>query len=347
MNWQLSEELYKEIVDERDLAIALFNFQGLLEKHSPNLRAFLFNPSLLHPLANLHIFDLLPELIGNEQTLEDVRKKQEKYLYIERIFRPDLYGKPGYVSLRAKAFQDGWLVILRNTTSSGEMEQRITQQRNELDLLSNELEKTRTKLDRLLRAFVPTAVVDDLLKKNTASLGGERHLVTILFADLRGYTAWAEKHSPEDAIAGLNQCLTAAHEILTDNGATINQLMGDGFMSIFNAPLDQPQHALLALQSARQIASLPGLDEKMRFGVGVNTGFAMVGNVGSKRAMDYSAIGTTTNIAYRLQQLAGAGETLFGEKTLELAGGQFQHVFHGNHEVKGIREPIPVYRLLD
>jgi class 3 adenylate cyclase len=115
-----------------------------------------------------------------------------------------------------------------------------------------------------------------------------------------------------------------------DRSERVPQVVGDGFMSIFNAPIEQPNHASLALQCARQIASLPGLESRVRFGVGVNTGFAMVGNVGSPRAMDYSAIGTTTNIAYRLQQLAGPGDALFGEKTRELAGDQ---VFHGSMAV--------------
>ncbi|MCQ3937246.1 MAG: hypothetical protein DPW18_09390 [Chloroflexi bacterium] len=346
MIWKTSKEFLEYIFHE-SFGIGIFNAKGLLEDHSPDLRAFLLPQNLPQVLLNRHVSDLFPELVGMKAAFVSIKEREMDELYIGRIFRPNLNGKPGYVSLRVKSFRDGWIVVLRDTTSSGELEQQITQQRNELEIVSVELERSHKKIDRLLRTFVPTAVVDDLLKKNTARLGGEIRMVTILFADLRGYTAWAESHSPEDALASLNQLLTQAFEILNGNGATINQLMGDGFMSIFNAPLHQPHHASHALDSARQIARLPGLGGNVRFGVGVNSGHAMTGNVGSHRAMDYSAIGTTTNIAYRFQQLAGAGEALFGRTTLELTNQPYKYEFHGHFEVKGIQEPVPVYKLID
>lgn len=346
MSWKISKEFLEYVFNE-SFGVAVFNRKGLLVDHSPDLRTFLLPANLPQTLLNLPVQELFPELIGMEAKFASIPKREIEELYIERIFRPNLSGRPGYVSLRVKSFRDGWIVVLRNTTSSGELEQQITQQRNELEIVSMELNRSHKKIDRLLRTFVPTAVVDDLLKKNTTSLGGEIRMVTVLFADLRGYTSWAEHHSPEDALASLNQLLTQAFEILNGNGATINQLMGDGFMSIFNAPQYQPRHAALALDSAKQIAQLPGLGGNVKFGVGVNSGQAMTGNVGSHRAMDYSAIGTTTNIAYRFQQLAGAGEALFGSTTLDLANQSFKYKFHGDFEVKGIQEPIPVYKLID
>ena len=346
MTWKTSKNFLEYVFNE-SFGVAVFNLKGLLEDHSPDLSAFLLVPNLHQTLLNLSMPDVFPELIGMESMLASIQKQEVDELYIERIFRPNLNGRPGYISLRVKPFREGWIVVLRDTTSSGEMEQQITQQRNDLKIISMELERSNKKIDKLLRTFVPTAVVDDLLKKNTAKLGGEIRMVTVLFADLRGYTAWAKEHSPEEALANLNQLLTQAFEILNGNGATINQLMGDGFMSIFNAPQNQPRHASLALDSAKQIAQLYGLGGNVKFGVGVNSGHAMTGNVGSHRAMDYSAIGTTTNIAYRFQQLAGAGEVLFGIPTLELANQSYKHKFHGDFEVKGIQEPIPIYKLID
>lgn len=346
MSWKTSKEFLEYVFNE-SFGIGVFNSKGLLEDHTPDLQNFLLPQNLPPSILNLPVLELFPELVGMESAFASIKDHGQDDLYIERIFRPNLKGGPGYVSLRVKSFLDGWMVVLRDRTSSGEMEQQITQQRNELEILSVELERSHKKINRLLRTFVPTAVVDDLLKKNTARLGGEIRMVTVLFADLRGYTAWAENHSPEDALASLNQLLTQAFEILDNYGATINQLMGDGFMSIFNAPHHQPRHALLALGSAKEIARLPGLGGNVRFGVGVNSGLAMTGNVGSHRAMDYSAIGTTTNIAYRFQQLAGAGQALFGKPTLDLTGRSYKYEFHGNFEVKGIQEPIPVYKLAD
>ena len=345
MMWPLSEDLYFEIFEE-EIGIGIFGASGRLESHNENLRALLLAPGHSSTLLNRSLLGLFPELIGYEQVLEAVRQHLHKEILLERIFRPDLRGKAGYVSLRVKAHRDGWLVLIRDTTANGMLEQRVTQQRNELNLLTEELAKARKKLDTVLRTFVPSPVVDNLLEESQVRPGGEQRFVTILFADLRGYTQWAEKRSPETAIYQLNGLLGEAFEFLAENGATINQLMGDGFMSIFNAPLDQPEHAALALESARQIVGLAGFDENVRFGVGVNSGPAMVGNVGSIRAMDYSAIGTTTNIAFRLQSLAGPGEVLFGLNTWELAGNRFPHIFHGEHKLKGIQEPFPTYKLL-
>lgn len=346
MDWHINEDLYKEIIDT-DFAAGIFNSDRELISHSPNFGEYLLSSRRGALGQNSPMLALFPEFIGMEDELDNIKAGRKKELFIERIHRSNLRGKPGYISLRVKAYNDGLLVVIHNTTTSGEMEQQITQQRNALDLLSERLIEAHVRIDQLLRTYVPNAVVDDLMKKNTTRLDGEIREVTILFADLRGYTAWAEQHRPEEALAGLNRLLSDAFEVLNDHGATINQLMGDGFMSIFNAPLDQPGHASLALKSARELINLPGLDENVSFGVGINTGPAMTGNVGSSRAMDYSAIGTTTNIAYRLQQLAGAREALFGSKTLQMADHHFHYIFHGEFEVKGIHLPLPVYKLVE
>jgi class 3 adenylate cyclase len=346
MDWHINEDLYKEIIDT-EFAAGIFNSNRELVSHSPKFGEYLLSPRHEPFVEHITIQDLFPELVGFEDELDSINAGRKKDLFVERIHRPSLYGKPGYISLRVKAYNNRLLVVIHNTTSSGEMEQQITQQRNALDLLSERLIEAHIRIDQLLRTYVPNAVVDDLIKKNTTRLDGEIREVTILFADLRGYTAWAEQHRPEEALSGLNRLLSDAFEVLNDHGATINQLMGDGFMSIFNAPTDQPGHASLALKSAQELINLPGLDTNVSFGVGVNTGPAMTGNVGSSRAMDYSAIGTTTNIAYRLQQLAGAREALFGGRTLQMADHQFNYIFHGEFEVKGIHLPLPVYKLVD
>lgn len=345
MNDPFLEELWSEIFKE-EWGYAIFDSLGRLIKVHPGLSDLLLDPDHSY-LYGRGIREVFPELIGYEKVLEELQLNKDHILQIDRIYRPSLHGKAGYISLHAKSFASGWLIGIRNTTSRGEMEQKIVQHRNELSILTAELELARAKSDTLLRAFVPPAVVDSLLKlEKSAILGGEKRLVTILFADLRGYTAWAEKSSPEKALLELNNTLTLAVDILSEHHATINQLMGDGFMSIFNAPIEQPEHAALALECAKQIARLPGLGEGVQFGVGVNTGVAMVGNVGSPRVMDYSAIGTTTNIAYRFQQLAGSGQVLFGENTLKSANVQYPYRDFGTTQVKGITNPIHVYELI-
>ena len=330
---------------EEEVGGGIFNAKGKLEKYSNNLPELLLDPSDT-PMLEQYIPDLFPELIGYEQALKFLQENHEEELYIDHIFRPALYGKEGYVDLRVKPYHNGWAIIVQDTTERGMLEQKIVQQRNELELLSTKLIAANHKIGRLLRKFVPSTVVDEMMTEGTTKLGGKRQLVTVLFADLRGYTAWAETVDPGKAIVILNTLLTTAATILNKYDATINQLMGDGFMTIFNAPKKQPRHAELALASAREIANIPDVGQFMQFGVGVNTGIAMVGYVGSPKAMDFSAIGTTTNVAYRFQQLAGPGEAIFGEKTRELAGKEFPHTQFGSHKIKGIREPIATYKIL-
>jgi len=346
MTVQTPDELWLDLFDV-EWGFGIFDAFGRLKSHTPGLRALLLDPGDNSLLDHGIIQDIFPELIGQGQALEELRHNPETTFQLEKIFRPSLHGAAGYVSLRVKAYDDGWLVAVQNTTLAAISEQTLMQQRNELDLLSTELAATKARMDKLLRTFVPSVVVDDLLNKGDIRPGGERRLVTILFVDLRSFTSWVEKQHPEEAIAALNRLLALAFDILNDHGATMNQFLGDGFISIFNAPIEQPCHAALAVESARQIVSLPGLGDTVRFGAGINTGFAMVGNVGSERAMNYSAIGTTANLASRIQQLAGPGEVLFGEGTRELMGDQFSHTLYGNFKVKGISRQIAVYKLLD
>lgn len=346
MTVQIPDELWLDLFDV-EWGLGIFDATGRLKSHTSGLRALLLDPDDDPLLDRGTIQDIFPELIGLEQALEELRRNPDMTFHLEKILRPNLHGAAGYVNLRVKAHDDGWLVAVQNTTLAAVSEQTLMQQRNELDLLSTKLADAKARMDKLLRTFVPSIVVDDLLNRGDARPGGERRLVTILFADLRGFTSWVEKQPPEEAIVALNRLLALAFDILNEHGATMNQFLGDGFISIFNAPIEQPRHAALAVESARRIVSLPGLGDTVRFGAGINTGLAMVGNVGSERAMNYSAIGTTANLASRIQELAGPGEVLFGEGTRELVGSQFPHVLHGNFKVKGISRQIAVYKLLD
>jgi class 3 adenylate cyclase len=122
--------------------------------------------------------------------------------------------------------------------------------------------------------------------------------------------------------------------------------MGDGFMSFFNAPNDQPDHAELALECARKVVQLKTSMGDLHFGVGVNTGIAVAGTVGSLRVMDYTAIGTTTNIASRFEKLAGAGEVVFGESTRFFSGDKFPYTVINDVTLKGITRPVRIYKLV-
>jgi adenylate cyclase len=162
--------------------------------------------------------------------------------------------------------------------------------------------------------FVPPDVVDELLARSddAVPLGGTRREGTVLFCDLRGFTAAAEGMEVERVIDLLNRYLAEMSDAILDHGGTIVSYMGDGIMAVFGAPLPQDDHADRALAAAREILGErlgrfnawlreEGLADGMRMGVGVCSGPVMSGNVGSERRLEYTAVGDTTNTASRLQ----------------------------------------------
>jgi adenylate cyclase len=181
----------------------------------------------------------------------------------------------------------------------------------------------RERMRDLFARFVPEAVVDEVLARSDGlRLGGERKVVTVMFSDVRGFTAYSEKHTPEEVIEVLNAYLTVMSDVIHEHGGTLVTYMGDGIMAVFGAPADQPDHADQALAAAEQMTgpALEGFnamlrergDEPFRIGIGLNSGPVMAGNVGSQRRMEYSTIGDTTNTAARLESMTkGTGHSIF------------------------------------
>jgi adenylate cyclase len=203
--------------------------------------------------------------------------------------------------------------------------------------------------------YVPPHVVEQLLADPTqVMLGGAQQTVTVLFADLRGYTALAETLPPDQLVDVLNGHLTAAaHEVLAHDG-TISQYAGDLVMAIFNAPLSQPDHALRAVRAAVQLgqemtryhAEMPQ-ELRMEFGIGIASGEAVVGNIGAKELLHYTTIGDTVNLAHRLEEIADGGEILLTETTRQLLADTAIRVKpKGMTTIRGRSESIAVYALL-
>jgi len=175
------------------------------------------------------------------------------------------------------------------------------------------VERIRTR-DAFAR-FAPSAVVDEVLASagEGVRLGGVRREATVLFSDIRGFSALAEGLEPDRVIDVLNRYLTAMTAAIMDEGGTLVSYMGDGIMAVFGAPLEQADHAERALRAASEMLG-PRLDAfnewaradglpAIEMGVGINSGPVMSGNVGSPQRMEYTAIGDTTNTAARLEAM--------------------------------------------
>ncbi|MBJ7454923.1 MAG: adenylate/guanylate cyclase domain-containing protein [Thermoleophilia bacterium] len=178
------------------------------------------------------------------------------------------------------------------------------------------VDRQRRRLRAEFERFVPAEVVGQVMDRvgDDQRLGGRRIYCTVMFADLRGFTAAAERMPPETVIEMLNRYLGEMSDAILDHGGTIVSYMGDGIMALFGAPLEQEDHADRAVAAAREMRDvrLPRFNgwcagrvagEGFRMGIGVASGPVMSGNVGSERRMEYAAVGDTTNIASRLQSL--------------------------------------------
>ncbi len=203
-------------------------------------------------------------------------------------------------------------------------------------------------------SYTPQHLADKILTSRSA-LEGENKQVTVLFCDLAASTALADRIGPEAMHALLNQFFELALDEVHRYEGTINQFLGDGFMALFGAPIAHEDHArrgvlaALALQRSLQAhhAELgEAHDATCQFRMGLNSGPVVVGSIGDNLRMDYSAVGDTTNLASRLQQLAEPGTILVSESAGRLAHGYIRLQVLPPVEVKGKTEPVTPYRVI-
>lgn len=174
-------------------------------------------------------------------------------------------------------------------------------------------EAERKRIRKAFESYVAPTVVQEMLKHpEQLRLGGDRREITVLFSDIRGFTTMSEKLDPEALVQLLHDFLNPMSNIIINQGGTIDKYMGDAIMALFGAPLVQPDHPRLACRAALEmVASLAALNQEwaaqgrppLRVGVGVNTGPMAVGNMGSDRLFDYTAIGDNVNLGSRLEGL--------------------------------------------
>lgn len=207
------------------------------------------------------------------------------------------------------------------------------------------------RVDALLHQYLSPEVASNLIADPTqAALGGREDVVTVLFADLRGYTSYSERRTPAEVVEMLNAAFGVAVPVVLDEGGTVIQFMGDALMAIFNAPHAQADHALRAARAAlamqRAVDGIAGAGERPRFRVGINTGKALVGNIGAAAVRNYSAIGDTTNLAARLQTWAPDGSIVIGAPTYALIEKVAVVRPLGTPALKGKSQPVEVFELL-
>jgi class 3 adenylate cyclase len=211
------------------------------------------------------------------------------------------------------------------------------------------------RLGRLKRFFSPQLAelivaggADDPLKTH-------RREVTVVFVDLRGFTAFAETAEPEEVMGVLREYHAEMGRLILSHEGTLERFTGDGVMIIFNDPVPLPEPSLQAVRMALDMRAAIGalvetwrrMGHELGFGIGISHGYATLGTIGFEGRFDYAAIGTVANVASRLCDEAASGEILISDRVLMAVENEVTVEPKGDLTLKGIRRPLSVYNVLD
>jgi adenylate cyclase len=204
------------------------------------------------------------------------------------------------------------------------------------------------------RYLTDEVLVNILETPSGLKLGGERRKVTVLFSDLRGFSAMSEQLSPEQVVQILNLYLGMMTDVINQYKGTINEFMGDGIFIMFGAPICRPddsQRAIacaIAMQKAMQQVNEQNLQlnlPQLEMGIGINTGEVVAGNIGSQKRAQYTVIGSHVNLAARIETYTVGGQVLISEHTRQDAQVDLQITGEMQIEPKGMKEPITIYEV--
>jgi adenylate cyclase len=228
----------------------------------------------------------------------------------------------------------------------------------ELTRAFNEMGDSLAQKQRVQNAFgryVDDYVLSQLLDGDGEEQAGIEREVTVLFVDIRRFTRLSEGMKAPDVVALLNEVFQTISDRILEQGGTIDKFIGDSVMAYFGAPVPHNDHPLRAVQAAMEIIAAidernhhtPTGDEKkpvpVQVGIGIHTGNVVVGNIGSDRRTDYTAIGDAVNVAHRLEKIAPPGEILVSEAVQRRVCGSVAMRFEGERQLSGREEPVHVY----
>jgi adenylate cyclase len=227
-------------------------------------------------------------------------------------------------------------------------------------------ERRARELKRIFSSYVSPKIVEQLINNpDMARLGGQRREITVLFSDIMGFTSLSEKHEPEEVVALLNEYFKAMTDIIFKWDGTLDKFVGDEIMAFWNAPVEQPNHAELAIRCSLDMSDrLDKLQKKWQSegkpvldcGIGINTGTVLIGNIGAEgKKMDYTAIGDHVNLGARIEKLTRECNTriLITEFTYKRITplvkdnllGHIEITEVGTVQVKGKEKPVKIYSI--
>ena len=216
--------------------------------------------------------------------------------------------------------------------------------------------KRRKQIVGVFKQYMAPQIVDEISKKKDfkVELGGERRHIAVLFVDIRGFTTMSEVLKPEEVVEILNEYLSLTTQSIFNNKGTLDKFVGDATIAVFNAPLDLDDYIYRAVKTAWDMkAGSEALAEKFEkrfgrsvaFGIGVNCGDAVVGNIGCEFRMDYTAIGDTVNTAARLESNAKRGQILISQEVYDNVKDRVEVTPIGELPLKGKEVGVFIYQV--
>lgn len=205
---------------------------------------------------------------------------------------------------------------------------------------------------QMFSRFVNPHVVKQLVTEGALLREGESRDISVLFSDIRGFTTMAENRTPQEVVQLLNRYFTLQVEVVFRHGGSLDKFIGDCIMAFWGAPLDDPEHARHAVAAALDMAEvlqqfkaeLGRADADFDVGIGVHSGPAVVGLIGSDQRREYTAIGDTVNLASRIEGLTkGVARILVSEQTMALCGASFRFTPYGAFDVKGRAQQVHLF----
>ncbi len=348
------------VVDDQEPNRALL--RDMLERYGHNIFIAKSGESALEVLQTQVIDVILLDLsmpgMGGKQVLAQV-KSNENWRAIPVIVisgHQEMANVVECIELGADdyLFKPFNAVLLRARINAG------LERKNWLDKEALYLEQLKSR-EAFIRAtfgrYLTDDIVADILEKPEGlKLGGDARTVTIMMADIRGFTAISDRHSPEQVVSLLNTYLAAMTEVIMAYGGTIDEFLGDAILAVFGAPKDDPQHALKAVQCALAMqnavadvntqnmsSGLPSIET----GIALNTGTVVAGNIGSERRAKYGFVGSPMNVTARIEDLCDANEILISETTRVAAGSGVSTTLKGEFAAKGIEQKLRVHTVIN